>query len=292
MLLPGTVASSGYLKGLQQGLAEQGLVEGKNITLDIRYANGRIDQLPALAAELAGSGVDLIFTSGDQAGKAAKQATGTIPIVAVTCDALAAGLVSNLRRPGENLTGVTCINGDLDGKRVELLREVLPSLERLGIVLNPDDKRSAAELNEVEQAAKASSIVLVKQAAAKPDDLGPAFTQAADAGVSGVTVIYDPVFYLHRRELAEFAARKRIATVFNFREFVEAGGLMSYGPNVTDMCRQSARLIKKVLGGEMTGEIPMEQPARFELVVNLKTAREIGVVVPPGLIGRADEVIE
>lgn len=292
MLLPGTVASSAYLKGLHQGLAEQGLVEGKNITLDLRFANGRIDQLPALAAELAASGVDLIFSSGDQAGKAAKQATSTIPIVAVTCDALAAGLVSNLRRPGENLTGVTCINGDLDGKRVELLREVLPSIEKLGIVLNPDDKRSAAELKEVEQAAKASSIALVQQAASRPDDLGPAFAQAADAGASGVTVIYDPVFYLHRRELAEFAVRKRIATVFNFREFVEAGGLMSYGPNVTDMCRQSARLIKKVLGGETVGEIPMEQPARFELVVNLKTAREIGLVVPSGLIGRADEVIE
>lgn len=292
MLLPGTVASSAYLKGLHQGLAEQGLVEGRNITLDVRFANGRIDQLPALAAELAGSGVDLIFTSGDQAGKAAKQATSTIPIVAVTCDALAAGLVSNLRRPGENLTGVTCINGDLDGKRVELLREVLPSIEKLGIVLNPDDKRSAAELKEVEQAAKASSMALVQQAALKADDLGPAFAQAADAGVTGVTVIYDPVFYLRRRELAEFAVRKRIATVFNFREFVEAGGLMSYGPNVTDMCRQSARLIKKVLGGETAGEIPMEQPARFELVVNLKTAKEIGVVVPSGLIGRADEVIE
>jgi ABC-type uncharacterized transport system substrate-binding protein len=241
---------------------------------------------------LAGSGVDLIFTSGDQAGKAAKQATGKIPIVAVTCDALAAGLVTNLRRPGENLTGVTCINADLDGKRVELLKEVLPSLDRLAVVLNPEDRRSVAELKEVELAAKASSIALVPQPILKPDDLGAAFSQAADAGVTGAVIIYDPTFFLRRRDLVEFAVRRRIATVFNFREFVEAGGLMSYGPNVQDMCRQSARLIKKVLNGEAAGEIPMEQPARFELVINLKTAKGIGLVMPASLIGRADEVIE
>ena len=140
MLLPGSEASSVYLKGLYQGLAEQGLLEGKNISIEVRYASGRIDQLPSLAAELASSGVDLIFTSGDQAGKAAKQATGTIPIVAETCDALATGLVTNLRRPEGNLTGVTCINADLDGKRVELIREVLPSISRLGVVLNLDAK--------------------------------------------------------------------------------------------------------------------------------------------------------
>jgi len=292
MLLPGSEASSTYLKGLYRGLAEQGLIEGKNISLEIRYANGRIDQLPSLAVELAGSGVDLIFTSGDQAGKAAKQATSRIPIVAVTCDALAAGLVANLRRPGENLTGVTCINADLDGKRLELIREVLPSISRVGVVLNPEDQRSMAELREVEFAAKASSIALLPQAVLKPDDIGPAFSQAADAGVTGVIVVYDPTLFLRRRELANFAASRRIATVFNFREFAEAGGLMSYGPNVQDMCRQSARLIKKVLSGELAGEIPMEQPVRFELVINLKTANGIGLVMPSALIGRADEVIE
>jgi putative ABC transport system substrate-binding protein len=292
MLLPGSEASSAYLKGLYQGLAEQGLLEGKNISLEIRFANGRIDQLPSLAAELAGSGVDLIFTSGDQAGKAAKQATSTIPIVAVTCDALAAGLVTNLRRPGENLTGVTCINADLDGKRVELIREVLPSISSLGVLLNPDDKRSVAELKEVELAAKASSIALLPQAVVRPDDIGQAFSRTADSGATGAIVVYDPTLYLHRRELADFAAGRRIATVFNFREFVEAGGLMSYGPNVQDMCRQSARLIKKALNGELAGEIPMEQPTRFELVVNLKTAKAIGLVMPSSLIGRADEVIE
>ena len=292
MLLPGSEASSAYLKGLYQGLAEQGLLEGKNISLEIRYANGRIDQLPSLAAELAGSSVDLIFTSGDQAGKAAKQATSTIPIVAVTCDALAAGLVTNLRRPGENLTGVTCINADLDGKRVELIREVLPSISRLGVVFNPDDKRSVAELKEVELAARASSIALLPQAVLRPDDIGQAFSRAANSGVTGAIVVYDPTLYLHRRELADFAAGRRIATVFNFREFAEAGGLMSYGPNVQDMCRQSARLIKKALSGELAGEIPMEQPTRFELIINLKTAKAIGLVMPSSLIGRADEVIE
>ncbi len=292
MLLPGSEASSGYLKGLYQGLAEQGLIEGKNVSLELHYANGRIDQLPSLAAELAGSGVDLIFASGDQAAKAAKQATDRIPVIVVTCDALAAGLITNLRRPGGNLTGVTCINADLDGKRVELIKEVLPSISRLGVVLNPEDTRSMAELKEVAVAARASSIELLPQSVTKPEDIGRAFSQVADAGINAAIVVYDPTFYLRRRELADVASGRRIATIFNFREFVEAGGLISYGPNVRDMCRQSARLIKKALGGEQAGEMPMEQPTRFELVINLRTARALDLEVPPTLLARADEVIE
>jgi len=292
MLLSGTEASSAYLKSFYQGLAEQGLVEGKNLTLDRHYANGQVDRMPAIAAEIVASGADLIFTSGDPAAKAAKAATDRIPIVAVTCDALAGGLVTNLSRPGGNLTGVTCINADLDGKRVEIIKEILPSIAKLGIVLNPDDKRSQAELKEVELAAKASAIELLTKGVTRPDELGPAFSQAADAGASGIIVIYDPSFFVRRRELAEAASGRHIATVFNFREFVEAGGLISYGPNVQDMCRQSTRLIRKVLDGERAGEIPMEQPTRFELVVNLKTARTIGLTIPPSLLGRADDVFE
>jgi putative ABC transport system substrate-binding protein len=292
MLLPGSEASSAYLKGLYQGLAEQGLAEGSNISLELHYANGRIDQLPSLAAELAGSGVDLIFASGDQAAKAAKQATDRIPVIVVTCDALAAGLVTNLRRPGGNLTGVTCINADLDGKRVELIKEILPSISRLGVVLNSEDTRSLAELKQVDLAARAGSIELLPQSVTKPEGIGQAFSQIAAAGVTAAVVVYDPTFYLRRRELADIASGRRIATVFNFREFVEAGGLISYGPNVRDMCRQSARLIKKALGGEQAGEIPMEQPTRFELVINLKAAKAMGLEVPSSLIGRADEVIE
>ncbi len=292
MLLPGSEASSGYLKGLYQGLAEQGLVEGRNILLEIKYANGRIDQLPSMAAQIAESGVDLIFASGDQAAKAVKQATDRIPIVVVTCDALAAGLVTNLRRPGGNLTGVTCINADLDGKRVELIREMIPSLSRLGVVFNADDMRSMAELREIETASRTSSIELLRQSALKADDIAKAFSGVADGAATAAIVIYDPTFYLRRRELADIALGRRIATVFNFREFVEAGGLMSYGPNVLDMCQQSARLIKKALGGEEVGGIPMEQPTRFELVINLRTAKGLGLAVPATLLGRADSVIE
>ena len=205
MLLSGTEASSAYLKSFYQGLVEQGLVEGKNLTLERHYANGQVDRMPALAAEIAASGVDLIFTSGDPAAKAAKAATDRIPIVAVTCDALAGGLVTNLSRPGGNLTGVTCINADLDGKRVEIIKEILPSISKLGIVLNPDDKRSQAELREVELAAKASAIELLTKGVTGPDELGQAFAQAADAGANGVIVIYDPSFFVRRRELAEAA---------------------------------------------------------------------------------------
>jgi putative tryptophan/tyrosine transport system substrate-binding protein len=293
VLMSGSEASSGmFLEGLRQGLTEQGLIEGKSVRLEVRYAGGQIDQLDSLAVELATSGVDLIFTGGDQGAWAAKRASDKIPIVAVTCDALEAGLVTNLPRPGGNLTGVTCINSDLSGKRVELINASIPSLSHLGVILNPSDKRMTSELREVESAGKASSIDVKPLAVVSPEDLGPAFSKATIDGMSAVVVVFDAMTFFHRTKLAEIAIRNHVGTIFNFRQYVDAGGLMSYGPNLRDMYRQSARHIQKILKGEAPGELPMEQPTRFEFVINLKTAKALGITIPAALLARADEVIE
>ena len=281
-----------YLEGLRQGLREQGLTSGESVSLEFRFANGQPERLRSLADDLVASGVDLIFTGSDQAAWAVKQATDKIPIVAVTCDALASGLVTNLARPDGNMTGVTCINSDLDGKRVELIKESVRSLSRIAVILNPDDRRMAAEFSAAELAAKANSIELRPVSVIKPEDIGPAFLNMADAGIAGALVVFDAMTFFHRAELARIAAHNQIATIFNFREYVDAGGLISYGPNLRDMYRQSARHIQKILKGEAPGEIPMEQPTRFELVINVKTAKTLGLELPPALLGRADEVIE
>jgi putative ABC transport system substrate-binding protein len=293
MLVPGSEASSrGYVEGLRQGLVEQGLIEGNNVVLEFKFANGRVDQLPSLAAVLVGSGVDLIFAGSDQAARAAKRASDKIPIVAVTCDALAAEIVTNLRQPGENLTGVTCINADLDGKRVELLKEALSLVPRLGVVLNPNDKRMIAELEEITRAVKGSSTELLTLPVIKPDDIASVFARAGDDGITGAVVVFDAMTFFHRSELADAAVRNHVATIFNFREYVDAGGLISYGPNLRDMFRQSARHIKKIMMGEQAGKIPMEQPVKFELVINLRTAKGLGLALPASLLARAEEVID
>jgi putative ABC transport system substrate-binding protein len=256
LLVAGSELSSrDFLEGLRQGLKEQGLIEGQNIRLETRYANGQIDLLHSLAGELVGSGVDLIHVGGDQASSAAKRATHKIPIVAVTCDALAAGLVTNLSRPGENLTGVTCINSDLSGKRVELIKESIPSLARLGALLNPNDQRMVAELKEAEVTAKAASIAIQSLITMKSEDIEPALSKAVEGGMSGVLVIFDSMTFFNRLKLADLAIRHRLATIFNFRQFVDVGGLMSFGPNLRDMYRQSARHIQKLLRAEAAGEI-------------------------------------
>ena len=292
-LLTGSPESMESFTGaFRDALAQTGLIEGKGLVLDMRYAGGDPEKFDAIALELVRTSPDLIFTGGDQGAAAVRRATKTIPFVAVTCAALAAGLVGNLARPGENLTGVTCINADLAAKRVELLREVRPGLARLGVMLNLADRRMAAELAEVERAARASSIATRTLAVAAGWDIEPAFLDAAAAELSAVVVVFDTVTFTRRSGLADLARRHGMATIFNFREYVDAGGLMSYGPNLADMYRQSVRHVVKILKGEKAGDIPMEQPTKFELVINLKTAKTLGLTIPPLMLARAGEVIE
>jgi putative tryptophan/tyrosine transport system substrate-binding protein len=210
----------------------------------------------------------------------------------VTCDALAAGLVTNLSRPGENLTGVTCINADLAAKRVEIMKDVIPSLSRLGVALNPGDKRMVSELREAERAGAVQSVEITALDIVKPDDIESALAMAADRELCGVIFVFDAMVFFHRARVAEVAIQRKLPSAFNFRQYPDAGGLFSYGPNLADMYRKSARHILKIIKGEAPGEIPMEQPTHFELVINLKTAHAIGISVPPTLLTRADEVIE
>ena len=294
VLMSGSEASSGlFLDALRKGLAEVGIAEGTGVVLDIKYAEGRMDRLDPLAIDLVKAAPRLLFAGGDQGSSAVKRAAaGRLPIVAVTCDALAAGLVSNLGRPGENLTGITCINADLAAKRVELMQEFAPSLSRLGVALDPSDKRMVSELRESERAGLLKSITITALEVTKPDDIEGALTLAVEKQVGGVIFVFDSMTFFHRVRLAKAAIQRRVPTAFNFRQYVDAGGLFSFGPNLADMYRQSARHILKVVKGEAPGEIPMEQPTHFELVINSKTAKTMGLEVPPTLLARADEVIE
>ena len=294
VLMSGSEASSRIqLDGLRKGLAAAGIAEGSGVVLDIKYADGKVDWLDPLAVDLVKSRPDVLFTGGDQGASAVKRAAaGKLPIVAVTCDALAAGLVTNLARPGENLTGVTCINADLAAKRVEIMKDLMPSLSRLGIALNPNDKRMVSELRESERAGLVQSVAITPLHIVKPDDIESAMAIAAEKQLGGVIFVFDSMTFFHRARVAKVAIQQRLPTAFNFRQFADAGGLFSYGPNLADMYRQSARHILKVIKGEAPGEIPMEQPTHFELVINLKTARAIGVSVPPALLTRANEVIQ
>jgi putative ABC transport system substrate-binding protein len=294
VLMSGSEASSRIiLDGLRKGLADAGIAEGNGAILEIIYADGKVDRLDALAAELVKSRPDVVFTGGDQGSSAVKRAAaGQLPIVAVTCDALAAGLVTNLARPGENLTGVTCINADLAAKRVEMMKDLMPSLSRLGIALNQGDKRMLAEFRESERFGVAQSVAITALDIVKPDDIESALAMAAERQFGGVIFVFDAMTFFHRERVAKVAIQRGLPTVFNFRQYTDAGGLFSYGPNLAAMYRQSARHILKVIKGEAPGQIPMEQPTRFELVINLKTAKALGLAIPPTLLARADEVIE
>jgi putative ABC transport system substrate-binding protein len=294
VLMSGSEASSRIqLDGLRKGLAAAGIAEGSGIVLDIKYADGVLDRLHPLAADLVKSRPDVLFAGGDQGSSAVKhEAAGQLPIVAVTCDALAAGLVTNLARPGENLTGVTCINADLAAKRVEIMKDLTPSLSRLGVALNLSDKRMIAELRESERAGHVQSVAVTPLDIVKPDDIESALALAAEKQLGGVIFVFDAMTFFHRARVAKAAIQRGLRTAFNFRQYADAGGLISFGPNLADMYRQSARHILKVIRGEAPGEIPMEQPTRFELVINIKTAKALGLTVPPTLLARADEVIE
>jgi putative tryptophan/tyrosine transport system substrate-binding protein len=294
VLMSGSEASSRIqMNGLRRGLSDAGIAEGSGVVLDIKYADGKVDQLAPLAADLVKSRPAVLFTGGDQGASAVKRASaGQLPIIAVTCDALAAGLVSNLARPGENLSGVTCINADLAAKRVEIMKELAPPRSGFGIALNLDDKRMVSELRESERAGLVQSVTIAPLNITKPDDIEGALTVAAEKQFGGVIFVFDAMTFFHRTRVAKAATERRLPTGFNFRQYPDAGGLFSFGPNLADMYRQSARHILKVIRGEAPGEIPMEQPTRFELVINVKTAKALGITVSPTMLGRADEVIE
>jgi putative ABC transport system substrate-binding protein len=280
-------------EAFRQGLRDLGWVEGRNIVIEYRWAGGRRERLADLATELVQLKVDIILGSTTPGALAAKKATKTIPIVIpVSNDPVGSGLVESLARPGGNVTGFSFIAQDMTQKRLELLKEVDPGITRVAALLNPTHPRSAAELSEGEVAARELGMQLQVLAVRNPTELESAFSAVITERADGLIVLSDRLFFNIRGRLAEFAAGRRVPSIHYAKEFVEAGGLMSYGPNTTDMYKRAAILVDKILKGAKPADLPVEQPTKFDLVINLKTARALGLTIPPSLLQRADQVIE
>jgi putative ABC transport system substrate-binding protein len=285
---------SPYLDAFRQGLRELGWVEGQNIVIDYRFAEGRFDRLPDLAAELVRLKVDIIVAATTPAAAAAKKATETIPIVMISVgDPVGLGLIASLARPGGNATGLSYSVGlETIGKGLELLKETVPKVRRVAILSNPANPFQPLAISEVNVAARSLGLQLQLLEARGPNDFDGAFAAMATERVGALLVVADSMFLLHRTRLADLAARSRLPAAYGTRENVEAGGLMSYGASVRDLYRRSAAYVDKILKGAKPGDLPVEQPTKFELVINLKAAKALGLTIPPSVLGRADEVIQ
>jgi putative ABC transport system substrate-binding protein len=280
-----------FVEAFRQGLRQLGYDEGRNINIEYRWAEGRDEQLPGLAADLARLKVDVIVAGGSQA-LVAKRATTTIPIVMpVANDPVGEGIVASLARPGGNVTGLAFLSEGLPGKWVELLKEVLPGMSRLAVLWYPATE--AGQLRVAEAAARSLGVRLQTLKVQRSDEFGPAFAEAERNHAEGLFILSSPFFYAHRARLVELAAKYRLPTMYHQQEFVVgSGGLMSYGPNLRDLFRRAATYVDKILKGANPADLPIERPTKFEFVINLKTAKALGLAIPPSVLARADEVIE
>jgi putative ABC transport system substrate-binding protein len=268
-------------------------VEGENIVIEWRYAEGKLDRPPALVAELVRLKVDVIVTSGQGITRAAKEATATIPIVMTQDrDPVGNGFVASLARPGGNITGLTNLSSELSGKRLELLKEVVPKLSRVAAIGTSTIPGNAQTLKEIELTAGAFKVQLQYLDVLSPKDIETAFRAAGKGRADAVLwLVAGPVANPHLKQIAELAIKSRLPTIYNGRAFVEAGGLMSYGVNVNDLDRRAATYVDKILKGRKPADLPVEQPTKFELIINLKAAKQIGLTIPPNVLARADKVI-
>ena len=286
-------AQSARLEAFRQGLHELGYVEGKNIVIEYRYAEGKLDRLPALAAELVRLKVDIIVSAGPAPTRAAKEATTTIPIVmANDNDPVGNGFVASLARPGGNITGLATLTPEISGKRLELLKETVPRLSRVAILGTSTFPGNAQALRETELAAGALGVQLQYLDVLGPKDIETAFRAAGKGRADAVLVLTGPVFVAHRTQLVNFAAKSRLPVTYPQSEYVEDGGLMSYGTNVAGLYRRAATFVDKILTGAKPADLPVEQPTKFELVINLTTAKALGLTMPPALLFQADRVIK
>jgi len=289
---PTTPEVSRLWGAFRQGLRERGWVEGQNVVIERRLSEGQVERLPSLAAELVSLKADIIVAVGNAGARAAKQATSAIPIVMVyALDPVADGLVASLARPGGNITGVTFVVGpEIVGKHLELLKEAVPKVSRVAVLLHPD--RRAILLGETQAAAQALAVKLQPLEVRSPDELEGAFAAMTRERASGLLVLPHPLFYVHTRRIADLAAKSRLPAMFPFRESVEAGGLMAYATSAPDMFHRAATYVDKILKGAKPADLPVEQPTRFELVINLKTAKALGLTIPQSVLIRADQVIQ
>ena len=284
---------SGRIEAFRGGLREVGYVEGRNIRIDFVWAEGRYDRLPALATEFVRKKVDIIVAVGTPAILAARQATRTIPIVfPLSGDPIRTGVVSSLARPGENVTGLTTLTGELSRKRLELLREIVPGLSRVIVVSNPDNPVHGFAWNDLKEAAGALGLELLKVEVKSPDGFESALSTVGKARSQALFFLPDEMFNTQQKRVAALVIEKRLPASFYAGEWIDAGGLMFYGANINDLFRRAAIYVDKILKGANPGDLPVEQPTKFELVVNAKTAKAIGVTIPKSILARADRVIE
>jgi len=288
--------SSHWREAFLQGLRDLGYVEGRNAVIEYRDAEGKLERLPTLAAELVALKVDVIVAAaGTLAALAAKQATRTLPIVFIAVgNPVTSGLVASLARPGGNATGLSALTPELVSKWLELLKQAVPGVSRVAVLWQPGGMGDTDQdaLKEADVAARALGVRLQFVEARGPADIDRAFSEMTRAHAGALTVLSTPMFGTERRRLVDLAARNRLPTMFSFRRFVDAGGLMSYGPNLTDLSRRAATYVDRILKGTTPSDLPVEQPTKFELVINLKTAKALGLTIPPSLLARADQVIE
>jgi ABC-type uncharacterized transport system substrate-binding protein len=285
-------AQSPWTKPFLRGLNELGWIEGRNVAIEYRWGEGRNDRFAEIAAEFVRLKVDVIVTYSAAPVLAAKQATSVIPIVfAVAPDPVGSGLVASLAHPGGNVTGLSTQSTDLAGKRLELLREIVPAVRRLAIMANIGNPGSLREMGEVQAACRALNIEFINLEIRRAEDIAPAF-ETLKGGADALYVCAEPLVNANRTRINSLAQDMRLPPIYGFREYVEAGGLMSYGANVPDLFRRAADIVDKILRGMKPGDIPVEQPTKFDLVINLKTAKALGLTVPETFLVRADEVIE
>jgi putative ABC transport system substrate-binding protein len=294
LLSPSTASDTAlWHQAFRLGLRDLGWVEGKNIRIEYRYAEGRSDRLPDLAAELVRLKVDIIVTTVTSDSLAAQKATKAIPIVMVAAgDPVAVGLVESLARPGGNITGLSQMNVELGGKRLELLKEIVPKLSRVAVLWDPQSASSTLAWKEIQLPAQQLGVQLHSLEVRSPNDFDQAFEDATTARAGALFVTAAPVISQNLKRIADFAAKSRLPSIFLRSQFADYGGLVEYGPNRSDLYRRAATFVDKILKGAQPGDLPIEQPTKFELVINMKTAKAIGLTIPRTVLFRADRVIE
>ena len=280
------------IEAFRHGLRELGYVEGKNILIEPRYAEGKSDRLPALAAELVRLKVEVVVTTGTLVTRAAKEATGAIPIVmANDTDPVINGFVASLARPGGNITGLSTFAPELSGKRLELLKEIIPKLSSVAVLGTSTGPANAQNLKETELASEALGVKIQYLDVLGPKDIETAFRAASKGRADAVLLLASSVFTSQRTQLADLAVKYRLPATYNRPEYVEDGGLMTYGPSINDLFRRAATYVDKILKGTKPADLPVEQPTKFEFIINLKAAKQIGLTIPPNVLARADKVI-
>src|SRR5262245_34550798 len=295
LLFQATPTTTAHLsEAFRQGMRDLGYVERKSFVLEPRYGEGRLERLSELARELVGLKLDAIVAAGaDLATAAVKRYTQTIPIVMVnTTDPVGTGLIASLARPGGNVTGLTNTSSELSGKRLELLREAAPGLSRVAVLWNPDIRGAVLDYKGTESAARALRLEPQSVEVSHAEDFDRAFSAVTSQRAQAIVVLPNPLGFANRPRIASFAHRNRLPSMYAQREYVDAGGLMSYGPSLLDLFRRAAIYVDKILKGTRPGDLPVEQPSKFELVINLKTAKALGLTIPQSLIQRADQVIQ